>query len=92
MTIAEFILELQKYPQDMRVFCMPPDYDAYEVVLAELIRDDPCWWSVNPDGSSPHNVIAKFEEKGFKHSDKAKWSGKITWTDPKTFKATGEQK
>ncbi len=66
----------------MKVFCSPPDYNLWETVLAEVKSDVPHWWSANPDGSSPHNVIAKFDER----------SGEITWSDPKTFKSTGEQK
>lgn len=81
MTIAEFIEQLKQYPQDVKVFCSPPDYDLEEVVLAEVIRYGPYWWSINPDGSTPHNVIATFNIR----------SREIIWTDPKAFKTTGEQ-
>ena len=75
MTIAEFISELQKYPQNMKVFFGEDSNHIEQVTLifgqAEKGED------INHGYGYPAwNLIAKFDH----------YTEKITWTDPETFK------
>ena len=75
MTIAEFIVYLQQYPQNMKVFFGEDSNFIEQVTLifgqAEKGED------INHGYGYPAwNLIAKFDH----------YTEKITWTDPETFK------
>ena len=75
MTIAEFIVYLQQYPQNMKVFFGEDSNHIEQVTLifgqAEKGED------INHGYGYPAwNLIAKFDH----------YTEKITWTDPETFK------
>ena len=75
MTISEFIEQLKKYPQNMKVFFGEDSNHIEQVTLifgqAEKGED------INHGYGYPAwNLIAKFDH----------YTEKITWTDPETFK------
>ena len=74
MTIAEFIEQLKKYPQDMKI-SFGEDSDWIEKVV--LIFGQAETGEAKELPRSKPNLIAKFDE------DK----GEMVWTDPKTFQS-----
>ena len=75
MTIAEFIVYLQQYPQNMKVFFGEDSNFIEQVTLifGQVEKGE----DINHGYGYPTwNLIAKFDH----------YTEKITWTDPETFK------
>jgi hypothetical protein len=75
MIISEFISELQKYPQDMKI-SFGEDSDWSESVILIFGQAEKGETINHGYGYTSTNLIVKFDQ----------YTEKITWSDPKTFK------
>jgi hypothetical protein len=75
MTLAEFIEQLKKYPQDMKI-SFGEDSDWSESVILIFGQAEKGETINHGYGYTSTNLIVKFDQ----------YTEKITWSDPKTFK------
>jgi hypothetical protein len=80
MIISEFIEQLKKYPQNMKVF-FGEDSNCIEQVTLIFGQKEKGEDINHGYGYPAWNLIAKFDH----------YTEKITWTDPKTYKLIGDK-